>query len=788
MVPAIRWTAAAVAVAFGLGAADIAHARSFNVPAGPLGEVAAAIGAQAGITIAVSDPDLAARRSPGVRGDLSVRAALTRALRGTGTVALFYDNATVRIVRKNGTAKPPATRPPAAPRGSDAPAKEPADIVVTASKQGTLLDNYPGSVEILELEPGWVARNAAHGTSAIIEALPTLGSTNLGPGRDKLFIRGIADSSFNGPTQATAGQYLGDVRLNYNAPDPDLNLYDMERIEVLVGPQGTLYGASSLGGIIRLVPNAPDSSSAYATTSAGLSSTRSGGIGGDSAAMLNLPVSAGRVAVRVVVYGAREAGYIDDPARGLRDINRTRSYGQRMTWRIEDLSGWTVDIGGVFQDIDSRDGQYTLRDDPPFTRSNMLQQPFRNDYRLTYLTARRKIGSKDLVSTTSVVRHDLTTVFDATGQDGSSSPIRFEEENGITLISHETRLSGGGRRSPWVAGLAGLYNVSRLSRTLGPPVAPAQITGVRNKQMEFSLFGQASLPIIGSLVGTIGGRLTISGSAGNLLDEETDTEETFRKKLRLSPTYALDWQATDSLSAYLRYQQGFRAGGLAVAPSGSTIEDQEFTADDLNLSELGMRWRNKERDRLSLRAAIFFVDWNHIQADLVDNSGLPYTANIGSGRIYGFDGEINWRLSPAFTMTAAAFLNDSHLYETEPALAVDDQNTLPNIAKDGVRVAAAWRKEIANGVVLSGDASLRYVGESHLGAGPLLGVSQGDYLVGALGGRLDFGKFALSLDIANVGDVRANSFAFGNPFGLAQRDQITPVRPRTVRLGIDARF
>jgi outer membrane receptor protein involved in Fe transport len=70
-------------------------------------------------------------------------------------------------------------------------------------------------------------------------------STQLGPGRNKLFIRGVADSSFTGPTQATVGQYLGDVRLNYNAPDPDLNLYDIARVEVVEGPQGTLYGAGS---------------------------------------------------------------------------------------------------------------------------------------------------------------------------------------------------------------------------------------------------------------------------------------------------------------------------------------------------------------------------------------------------------------------------------------------------------------------------------------------------------------------------------------------------------------
>ncbi|WP_163278767.1 Plug domain-containing protein, partial [Enterobacter hormaechei] len=71
----------------------------------------------------------------------------------------------------------------------------------------------------------------------------SLASTHLGPGRNKLFIRGIADSSFVGPTQATVGQYWGNSRITYSAPDPDLKLYDIGRVEVLEGPQGTLYGA-----------------------------------------------------------------------------------------------------------------------------------------------------------------------------------------------------------------------------------------------------------------------------------------------------------------------------------------------------------------------------------------------------------------------------------------------------------------------------------------------------------------------------------------------------------------
>ncbi|WP_156467184.1 TonB-dependent receptor [Phenylobacterium sp. CCH9-H3] len=495
--PARRWAVATVAVACGV--APAAHAAAFRIPPGSVGEVVAALGVQARITIAVTDVELASRRSPGVRGEMSVREALAQALQGTGAEAVFYDAATARIVRKPPPAPP--TRPPPPP-GPAAPA-DLGEIVVTASKQTMLLDRYPGSATIIDFAADRLARDARQGTAAITETLPTLSATNLGRGRNKLYVRGVSDSSFNGPSPATVGQYLGDVRLNYSAPDPDLNLYDLARVEVLAGPQGTLYGASSLGGIVRLVPNAPETTAISATASAGVSTTHLGGIGRDAAAMLNLPLAGGRSAARLVIYGTRDAGYIDDPSRDLRDINAGRSVGGRLAWRIDDLDGWQVDVGGVLQNVSSDDGQYTLRGAPPLTRASTLAQPFRSEYRLGHLTARRAAWSGELLSTTSVVEHDLATVFDATGADGA--PRRFQESNDILLVSHETRLSGGDTRTPWVAGLAGVYSVNRLTRTLGPPDAPEQIAGVLNRQIEVAVFGQVSRRIGSRLTATAGG-------------------------------------------------------------------------------------------------------------------------------------------------------------------------------------------------------------------------------------------------------------------------------------------
>jgi len=781
--PALAIGAAAIA----LGAHGSAHAEQYDVPPGPLGVVAAAVGARARVTLIVADPELARMPSPGVRGDRSLRQAIASILRGTGGEAVFHDSATIRIVRRRAPVQraapaPARTSPPPETRGI-------ADIIVTASKQTIPLHRYPGSATVIDLDDDWVARNASGGTNALHNLLPILGSTNLGPSRNKLFLRGIADSSFSGPTQATVGQFLGDVRLTYNAPDPSLNLYDMKRIEVLSGPQGTLHGTASLGGIIRLVPNAPDPREAYGTASVGLAATEKGGIGADGAAMANLPLDSGRTALRIVAHAAREAGYIDAPKRGLSNINGTLVRGTRIALGTETASGWKIEAGAVIQNTRSGDGQYTLKQDPAFTRDSAFAQPFRNDYRLGYITARRGMGDdKELVSTTALIRHELKSVFDATGHDGTNTVARFEERNGILLLSHETRLSGGGRRAPWVVGLSGLYSVSGLSRLLGPPTALQRIAGVVNEQTEAALFGQFSQPFSPTLTGTIGIRLTYARGAGHLTSDAGEGPDALRRvQLRRSGTIALEWNPRDALSLYYRYQQGYRAGGLAIAPAESTSGSQRFLADDLDLNEIGFRLDDR-RSGLSARGALFYAAWANIQADLVDQSGLPYTANVGKGRIVGLEGEVSWQLAPSVKLSAAAFSNRSRLFSPAPQFARPERQPLPNVAEDGARLSANWRAGLRPGIFANGEISFRYVGESRLGVGPLLDFRQGNYLTIDAAARLDLGGIGLSIDIANLTDMHGNSFAFGNPFTLAQKNQITPLRPRSVRLGVDAKF
>ena len=782
------WHAVAIAGIIFCTSSREAAAETLDIAPGRLGETIVALGIQTRTTIILADASLAERRSPGVRGDHALRAALRRVLRGTGTEPVFLTSGVVQIRARKTNPPPPSPAPPKSPEAL------PPAIIVTATKQDVPLHLYPGSVKIVEPDRGWSNRHGAEGTSALTRLMPALTSTNLGNGRNKMFIRGMADSSFSGPTQTTTGQFLGDVRLTYNAPDPDLALYDMKRFEVLTGPQGTLYGAGSLGGIIRLVPNPPEMDDFAAAMTGGIGLTRHGGISADGAVSINVPLVRGRVATRLLVYGGREGGYIDAPLQGRRNINHTVRYGERLSVRAEDIGGWTIDAGSVVQNISTGDGQYVLRGQPAFTREGTIPQPFENNYRLGHVSVQRSFEHVTLTSVTSLARHDQSSVFDATGIDGTTMPLRYTEANDIVLFFHETRIAGRSRRHPWTAGFSLTRSASEFTVSLGPPDQVVERGGRDDVRTEFALFGEVSRPLSSTVTATVGGRLTYSLVSQRLINiPMIENDRPPRRELRFSRTIGLNWNPTASLTAFYHNQQGHRPGGLGVTLTEEGLDIRRFASDDLDVHEIGVRWGGRSTP-LSGQVALFRADWRNIQADLIGEYGLPLTTNIGSGLIDGVDVELKWRASPTLSFSASAILNDSRLGDAarqEPndgASAAGRGRPLPNVARNGGRVGAIWQRTLASGARLSVEGATRYVGRSYLGLAPLLDIPQGDYVVADVGARFERPRFAISLDVLNATGSRGNTFSYGNPFGVSRRDQVTYLRPRTVKMQFEMRL
>jgi iron complex outermembrane recepter protein len=769
------WALAAI-LPIAAGPTLAAASPTFDIPAGPLGDALVALGSQAGITVGLTDTQLARWPSRAVRGRMSVAAALNRLVAGLPVRVVRIDAQTFQIQRHV-----PAIAPRHRPTHPPAPDRSASEIIVTGSKRAAPMRYYPGSIAEIDTSRMRPDR-MVHGSEALVDALPVLASTHLGPGRNKLFIRGIADSSFNGPSQSTVGQYLGDVRLNYSAPDPDLALYDIHAIEVLEGPQGTLYGAGALGGVIRLVPNAPDPDGASLSVSGGGSAMAHGAPGWDASAIGNLPLVPGRIALRATVYGARDGGYIDDVLRGRHDINDTLTRGGRATLRVLPGAGWTIDLGGVVQDIDSADGQYAERGLPPLDRASRIAQPFDNDYALASLVVRKRLGSTDLVSATSAVFHEVGSTYDATG--ASSVPLRYHEDHHIQLLTNETRLSHQGKDGAgWVLGMELLRSADRLNRTLGPVGSEGDISGTSNIVEQASLFGEATIRLLPRWYATGGLRISHARLVGDVLDlAPGEDDDHHRHATYLLPSAGLLWKVGGAVSLYARYQEGVRPGGLSV----QLATTQRFEADSLATWELGMRIGDAARP-LSGGIALSYAHWEDVQADLVDSQGLPYTANIGSGRVLGAEARASWKPSSRLSVDAAIFANSSRLDHPEPAFAGETDASLPNIADLSGHLGIGYMLRIAGRPVdLSG--ALTYVGGSRLGVGTMLDLRQGRYFDTALGASTRIGHATVSLDASNLLDAKRNIFALGNPFGLAQGSQITPLRPRTIRLGFQTGF
>ncbi|MBL0925757.1 MAG: TonB-dependent receptor, partial [Sphingomonadaceae bacterium] len=790
-------TVAALSIVQG---AQAGNRNAIDVKAGRLGDAVVQLGQQSGSSIGISDQSLTRLVVRGVRGRMSVDEAIRRLVKGQAVRVLRINERSWRIV-----AAPPPVRVArrveakrvmtASPPRQTVQGEPPVEIIVTASKRETPLSLLPATVSVIQ-GSSFTAGLDAGNTAAILEKLPSVSSTHAGAGRNKLFIRGIADSGFTGPTQATVGQYFGEMRVNYNAPDPDLRLYDIGSVEVLEGPQGTLYGAGSLGGIIRANPNLPRLSQTEAYTAYSIAATAHGEPSADGHAVANIPVVPDRVAVRMLAYGAREGGYIDDSGRGRGDVNSTDIIGGRVMLSVAPNDDWRVDFSGVGQSIRGDDAQYAQRGFPVRTRRSPLAQPFMSDYWLANMQVNGSIGDFRLISSAGFVEHDLIENYDATPL--LSTPTLFRQQNRIALFSTEHRLTydaedGGG----WLIGASHIRSNSRLNRALSPASMPVPTPGVENRLSEWALFGEATIALFQDVTMTVGGRISsakLSGTALEvppLFDLASLRMQARRSETSFLPSFAVAATPLANLTAFLRFQQGFRPGGLAV--DGPTI--RHFRNDRTSTIESGFRFGDLGTNRFTAMGTVAYTDWKDIQADLTDGQGFPTTANIGDGHIVSVQGQLSVRPTGALTFDGAFIFSHSRLDSPSPAarsfLTLSAQKspslllTVPNVANFSGRAGLSYRHSFADNSDLVLAASARYVGKSRLGIGPVLGTQQGGYFISSVGLKWERAQGDVFLNVSNLFDATGNRYALGSPFALPDGDDYTPLRPRPIMVGFN---
>ena len=680
-------------------------------------------------------------------------------------------------------------------------------VVVTTTKRTAYIWSLPYAISAVGHDQ--LVAAGAQDVGDVATQIPGLSTTNLGLGRDKILLRGLSDGVFTGRTQSTVGIYLDDAPITYNAPDPDLQLADVEAIEVLRGPQGTLYGGGAMSGVYRIVTRKPvlDRWSAYGHIGGSL--TQQGASSDEFEAMLNAPLVSDKLAVRAVVYQTVEGGYIDATDLRRANVDQTTRTGARGALR-SDIANWLIDASIGYQSIKANDAQYVTPGAGRLHRANQILESSRNNFGQAALGLERSDTWGKFKSTTAFVQHKFSSQADASNAlplfgAGAPSVGSFQEPIDIQMLTEDAVFTSPNvGRLQWLMGIyaSATWEKSGSSVKAGGQAASAGDTLYSERRTDqrnaAAIYGEASYALTDRLTATAGLR---ASSANATTTSDVQAPQQGQERLYagrstasgFTPKLALAYQLAPNDTVYVLASEGGRRGGINTAgPIGTTFVTgaaagvhRNFGSDKLWNLETGVKLSLLD-GRLNLNADVFYDIWRNIQTDQFMTSGLSYTANAGDGRNAGLEMELVARPHAGWTLQASALLNDPIL--THANAGYRSGVNLPGVpdVSLGGRAAYRWRMTGDTTAMLSAEA--QYIGRSHLTFNPTTSPSMGGYVLARLSAQVQKDGWRLALFLSNPANTRGNTFSYGNPFDFQQAQEITPERPRTLRAVLSKEF
>jgi outer membrane receptor protein involved in Fe transport len=785
--------------------AQAAPLYTFHIPAQPASEALIAFAVQSNLSIggAAACPGLGAP----LAGAYTIENGLRILLAGSGCRFRRVAADAIRIL-------PPAPRgasvkPPQAPPDQPGPSLILQELVVNATKRAAAVDQLPYAVSALTAEDLKVA--GAVDIDDVAAQLPSVSTTNLGPGRDKILMRGLSDGVFTGRTQSTVGIYLDDVPITYNAPDPDLHLGDLDSVEVLRGPQGTLYGGGSMSGIYRIVPRQPalDQREASFRGSGGL--TQSGAPSDQVEGIVNLPIVPDRVGTRLMLYQDVYGGYIDDINLHQNAIDGTVRTGGRGAVRANLDPDWTFTLAAAIQTIRDADTQYITPSLGRLHRANNVREGSSNDFQQLGATLQDNGAWGSFRSTTSFVRHWLTSQSDASnalpifGTTVSSVGAYNEPSRIGMLVEDAVWTSPNTGRLQWLGGLFGSITDetnNAFVRANNPQGGPAKLLYQEHRKDdmgEAAAYGEATYALTPALQATIGARAFTNAAEtrSDVNAPQSQASRLFRGTMPgggVSPKLALNYRLASDQLIYVSIEEGHRSGGFntggligAGFVSGNDVAGvhRSFGADELWNYEAGAKL-SFLGGRLRLRAAGFYAVWTQIQTDQFLSSGLSYTANAGDGHDLGLETEAVMRITPSWLVQANALV-DQPVLDRANAGFTRGVN-LPGVPDLLVGARTEYRFPLPARLMGLLSADARYIGRSELTFDPRISEPMGGYVLAHLSAEVVSGRWRLAAFLTNPTNETGNTFSYGNPFNFQQVKEVTPQRPRSLRLLLSVDF
>jgi outer membrane receptor protein involved in Fe transport len=239
------------------------------------------------------------------------------------------------------------------------------EVIVTATRRAERLQDVPESISAFDAST--ISMRGLQQMDDIVKYVPGMSIAQREPGGTTLIFRGVASSGIQFGAVSSSALYLDEQPITQSGRNPDPRFIDIERVEALRGPQGTLYGASSQSGTLRVITAKPDPTGFDAWTEAQVNSVSDGDTGFDLSAMVNIPLVADRLSLRLVGFTAEDAGYIDNvlsPSQGgsfdnadvvEKDINSVETTGARAALRFDFSESVNATLGAIYQDV-SADG------------------------------------------------------------------------------------------------------------------------------------------------------------------------------------------------------------------------------------------------------------------------------------------------------------------------------------------------------------------------------------------------------------------------------------------------
>lgn len=736
------------------------------------------------------DPALCGNKAPALHGDMTADAALAALLKNSRCRASRLDDRAFLLRRRVFFAIRPATKPTVPPT-AETPAGE---VIITATRRAQLAGNTPFAVSVLTQDE---LQTSGHDLSAVSSRIAGFSLTNLGPGRDKILLRGLSDGVFTGRTQSTVGLYLDDVPITYNAPDPDLFLADMSRVEVLKGPQGALYGEGSISGVVRLVTNGPDLANSSASLSATVGATQGGDLSRQFIAVGNLAAVPDTFALRMVAYDDRQGGYIDNLDVGAHNINLVRRTGGRasMLWCLS--PAWKLGASYAAQEINARDSQYVTGNVGAYHRPAIQPEPHDNDFNSATISLTGKTALGEVKLTAGHLHHDVTSRYDvgaAATMFGSGAATAYDQDQAVELSTQEISLtSPADRRWRWMTGVFSSKSIERFIPAVSAAglSQPLFVEQRRDDVTNLAVFGEVAVDLSPKVTLALGlrqshgehavsSRTSAAGAPELVMTDHLVSD-------RLSHQASIRYRPSDNLTVYLLTSEGYRNGGFNTTHLPGTVSPPAlYSGDELNSYEAGAKWRWPEQG-VRLSVAAYRVYWRNLQSDQLQVTGLPMTVNIGNGTNTGLELEAEWRPVPSLQFHAAGLFNEPKLTRPNPDFVTDEDAGLPYIARHSYSLGASWETAASDGQ-LRASATYAWRGRSRLNFGPLQTVEMGGYGRLDLSATLQSGPVTYGLRVDNAAGATGNSFAYGNPFSLGRVDQRTPERPRTVWINVTRAF